>query len=191
MKVDKNLKDQMLFIKKFVTEPRTIGSVTPSSPQLVDSMLQNADWAKLGAVAELGAGTGVMTRAIIERKAKECELLVFEIEEELRKNLEDETGLEIYADARTLPEVMAARGIDKTGLIVSSLPFTVLPREVTKSVMDGVTRSLAPDGSFVAFQYSLHMKGTLEKLFDKVDVRFVMMNIPPAFVYECRGVKER
>ena len=35
------------------------------------------------------------------------------------------------------------------------------------------------------------MKGTLEKLFDKVDVRFVMMNIPPAFVYECRGVKER
>ena len=54
MKVDKNLKDQMLFIKKFVTEPRTIGSVTPSSPQLVDSMLQNADWAKLGAVAERG-----------------------------------------------------------------------------------------------------------------------------------------
>ena len=46
LKVDKNLKDQMLFIKKFVTEPRTIGSVAPSSPQLVDSMLQNADWAK-------------------------------------------------------------------------------------------------------------------------------------------------
>ena len=190
MKVDKNLKDQMLFIKKFVTEPRTIGSVTPSSPQLVDSMLQNADWAKLGAVAELGAGTGVMTRAIIERKAKECELLVFEIEEELRKNLEDETGLEIYADARTLPEVMKARGIEKAGLIVSSLPFTVLPRDVTKSVMEGVTRSLASDGSFVAFQYSLHMKWTLEKLFDKVDVRFVMMNIPPAFVYECRGVRK-
>ena len=122
MKVDKNLKDQMLFIKKFVTEPRTIGSVTPSSPQLVDSMLQNADWAKLGAVAELGAGTGVMTRAIIERKAKECELLVFEIEEELRKNLEDETGLEIYADARTLPEVMKARGIEKAGSSFRACP---------------------------------------------------------------------
>lgn len=189
MKVDKNLKDQMLFIKKFVTEPRTIGSVTPSSPQLVDSMLQNADWAKLGAIAELGAGTGVMTRAIIERKAKECELMVFEIEDELRKNLEHETGLEIYSDARSLPEVMKSRGIDKAGLIVSSLPFTVLPREVTKSVMDGVTRSLAPDGSFVAFQYSLHMKGTFEKLFERVDVRFVMINIPPAFVYECRGVR--
>lgn len=191
MKVDKNLKDQMLFIKKFVTEPRTIGSVTPSSPQLVDSMLQNADWGKIGAIAELGAGTGVMTRAIIERKAKDSDLLVFEIEEELRKNLENETGLEIYADARSLPEVMKSRGIKRADLIVSSLPFTVLPREVTEAVMDGVTKSLAPDGSFVAFQYSLHMKGTLEKLFEKVDVRFVMMNIPPAFVYECRGVRRR
>ena len=191
MKVDKNLKDQMLFIKKFVTEPRTIGSVTPSSPQLVDSMLQNADWGKIGAIAELGAGTGVMTRAIIERKAKDSDLLVFEIEEELRKNLENETRLEIYADACSLPEVMKSRGIKRADLIVSSLPFTVLPREVTAAVMDGVTKSLAPDGSFVAFQYSLHMKGTLEKLFEKVDVRFVMMNIPPAFVYECRGVKER
>ena len=181
----------MLFIKKFVTEPRTIGSVTPSSPQLVDSMLQNADWGKIGAIAELGAGTGVMTRAIIERKAKDSDLLVFEIEEELRKNLENETGLEIYADACSLPEVMKSRGIKRADLIVSSLPFTVLPREVTAAVMDGVTRSLAPDGSFVAFQYSLHMKGTLEKLFEKVDVRFVMMNIPPAFVYECRGVRER
>lgn len=191
MKVDKNLKDQMLFIKKFVTEPRTIGSVTPSSPQLVDSMLQNADWGKIGAIAELGAGTGVMTRAIIERKAKDSDLLVFEIEEELRKNLENETRLEIYADACSLPEVMKSRGIKRADLIVSSLPFTVLPREVTAAVMDGVTKSLAPDGSFVAFQYSLHMKGTLEKLFEKVDVRFVMMNIPPAFVYECRGVRGR
>ena len=191
MKVDKNLKDQMLFIKKFVTEPRTIGSVTPSSPQLVDSMLQNADWGKIGAIAELGAGTGVMTRAIIERKAKDSDLLVFEIEEELRKNLENETGLEIYADACSLPEVMKSRGIKRADLIVSSLPFTVLPREVTAAVMDGVTKSLAPDGSFVAFQYSLHMKSTLEKLFEKVDVRFVMMNIPPAFVYECRGVRKR
>ena len=190
MKVDKNLKDQMLFIKKFVTEPRTIGSVAPSSPQLVDSMLQNADWGKIRAIAELGAGTGVMTRAIIERRSKDSELMVFEIEEELREKLKEETGLEIYSDARSLPEVMKSRGIKKADLIVSSLPFTVLPREVTAAVMDGVTKSLAPDGSFVAFQYSLHMKGTLEKLFEKVEVRFVMMNIPPAFVYECSGVRK-
>lgn len=187
MQVDKNLKDKMIFIKKFVTEPRTIGSVTPSSPQLVDSMLCNVDWKRAARIAELGAGTGVMTRAIIDRMTPGSELLVFEIEKELRDMLSRETGLEIYDDARRLPEVMSARGIDKADLIVSSLPFTVLPREVTGAVVDGISRCLAPDGIFVAFQYSLHMKGAFEKIFGNVDVRFVMMNIPPAFVYECRG----
>ena len=31
VQVDKNLKEKMLFIKKFVSEPRIIGSITPSS----------------------------------------------------------------------------------------------------------------------------------------------------------------
>lgn len=183
------MKDQMLFIKKFVAEPRVIGSITPSSAHLADSMLLNAKWQEIKAVAELGAGTGVMTRAILERMAKDCELMVFEIDDDLRRNLTEETSLEIYSDARSLPDVMRSRGIEKAQLIVSSLPYAVLPREVTKSVMEGVARSLADDGSFVAFQYSLHMKGAFEKIFGSVDIRFVMMNIPPAFVYECRGVR--
>ncbi len=179
----------MLFIKKFVTEPRTIGSVTPSSPQLADSMLCHVDWKKIKAIAELGAGTGVMTRAIMERMDRASELLVFEIDEELRARLRGETGLEIYDDACLLPKVMSSRGVEKEDLIVSRVPFTVIPSEAREHIVDGVSRSLAPEGVFVAFQYSLHMKSTFEKLFKHVDTRFVMMNVPPAFVYECRGVK--
>lgn len=191
MKVDKNLKDQMLFIKKFIAEPRTIGSIAPSSPQLAESMLQNVDWNATHVIAELGAGTGVMTRAILKRMKRGSKLLVFEIENDLREGLREETGLEIYADARFLPDVLMRRGLRRADLVVSSLPFTVLPHDVTNSVLDGVGQSLADDGVFVAFQYSLHMKGAFEKLFDSVETRFVMMNIPPAFVYECRGVRER
>lgn len=189
MQVDKNLKDKMLFIKKFVTEPRTIGSVTPSSAQLVDSMLCNVDWRRVGAIAELGAGTGVMTREILARKSKVSRLFVFEIDEELRSGLRSETGMEVYEDASFLPEVIRSHGIEKVDLIVSGLPFTVIPRSVTKKVVDGIAESISDQGSFVAFQYSLHMKGAFEKIFEDVSVRFVMMNIPPAFVYECRGVK--
>ena len=54
--VDQNIKEKMLFIKKFVAEPRMIGSITPSSPQLVASMLCNVDWDKIGCIAEFGAG---------------------------------------------------------------------------------------------------------------------------------------
>lgn len=190
MKVDKNLKDQMLFIKKFIAEPRTIGSITPSSAQLAESMLQNVDWSAAHVVAELGAGTGVMTRAILSRMGRGSELLVFEIDNELRSDLKEKTGLEIYADARLLPDVLNCRGLGRANVVVSSLPFTVMPHEVTKSVIAGVMQSLADDGIFVAFQYSTHMKSSFEKIFDSVDTRFVMKNIPPAFVYECRGLRK-
>ncbi|MDO5115704.1 MAG: methyltransferase type 11 [Synergistaceae bacterium] len=190
MQVDKNLREKMLFIKKFVTEPRTIGSVTPSSTQLVDSMLCNIDWGRVESIAELGAGTGVMTKAIMKRKSKGSRLFVFEIEEDLRRMLRYDTGLEIYDDARFLPGVLDNNGLSKVDLIVSSLPYAVLPHGVTEAVLRGVSASLAEDGRFVAFQYSLHMKSSFEKLFKEVKTRFVMMNIPPAFVYECRGIRK-
>lgn len=183
------LKEKMLFIKKFVTEPRTIGSVTPSSPQLVASMLANVNWAQVRSVAEFGAGTGVMTREIIKRKAPKCELMVFEIDNELRRQLSKETGLEIYDDATKICDTLTQKGIEKVDLIVSSLPYTVLPREVTKAVLDGIERTLDKNGTLVAFQYSLHMKCAFESLFHKVNIRFVMMNIPPAFVYECKALR--
>lgn len=185
------IKEKILFIKKFVTEPRTIGSVTPSSPQLVDSMLSNVHWHKTMTIAELGAGTGAMTRALIERRRPSSRLFVFEIDEELRRSLMRETGLGIYDDAARLPEVLASNGGGKADLIVSSLPYAVLPKEVTEAVLDAIRATLSVNGTFVAFQYSLHMKGAFEKLFSHVSTRFVMMNIPPAFVYECRGLKCR
>lgn len=188
--VENKIKEKVLFIKKFVTEPRTIGSVTPSSPQLAASMLCNVDWSRVRTVAEFGAGTGVMTRAIMDQMNPHTRLFAFEIEDELRRCLRSETGLDIYDDATRLPNVLAQEGIEKVDLIVSSLPYTVLPREVTEAVLDGISSTLASDGNFVAFQYSLHMKGAFTKIFHDVKTRFVMMNIPPAFVYDCRSLKK-
>ena len=178
--VDQNIKEKMLFIKKFVAEPRMIGSITPSSPQLVASMLCNVDWDKIGCIAEFGAGTGVVTKAIMKNKLPQSRLFVFEIEDDLRQKLIRDTGL---------PHVLREERLRKVDLIVSGLPYAVLPQEVTAAVLDGISRTLAEDGMFVAFQYSLHMKSAFERIFKEVKIRFVMMNIPPAFVYECRGLK--
>ncbi|MCD8234178.1 MAG: methyltransferase type 11 [Cloacibacillus porcorum] len=187
--VDQNIKEKMLFIKKFVAEPRMIGSITPSSPQLVASMLCNVDWDKIGCIAEFGAGTGVVTKAIMKNKLPQSRLFVFEIEDDLRQKRIRDTGLDIYDDARRLPHVLREERLRKVDLIVSGLPYAVLPQEVTAAVLDGISRTLAEDGMFVAFQYSLHMKSAFERIFKEVKIRFVMMNIPPAFVYECRGLK--
>ena len=47
--------DRILFLKKFIDEPKKIGSLTPSSRFLADKMLQDLPWEKFSHVAELRA----------------------------------------------------------------------------------------------------------------------------------------
>lgn len=184
------IKEKLLFVRKFAAAPRTVGSVTPSSPHLVSSMFQNIDWTKTEVIAELGAGTGVMTKEILKRKSPQSRFFAFEIEKELRVRLKRDLKIKIYDDAARLPQVLEAAHINSADLIISGLPFAVLPHSVTESVMGAVWRTLAENGTFVAFQYSYHMKSSFERMFENVSTRVVVMNIPPAVVYECRGVKD-
>jgi len=54
--------DRILFLKKFIDEPKKIGSLTPSSKFLARKMLKNLPWKNFSSVAELGAGTGTFTK---------------------------------------------------------------------------------------------------------------------------------
>lgn len=185
------IKEKLLFAKKFAAAPRTVGSVTPSSPQLISSMFRNVDWQKTGVIAELGAGTGVMTKEILKRKTPGSLFFAFEIEQELREKLKRDLEIDVYDDAAKLPQTLEAAQSKKADLIVSGLPFAVLPRDTTLAVMRAVLRSLSDNGTFIAFQYSYHMKSSFERMFEDVSTRLVVMNIPPAVVYECRGVNRQ
>jgi phospholipid N-methyltransferase len=186
---DEKIREKVLFIKKFVKCPRTIGSIAPSSPYLTESILSGIEWEKVKTIAELGAGTGVFTRQIIKKMSCDAKLLIFEIEPEFRERLHAETKMKIYADAAKLPQILEFEGITHIDLVVSSIPFCVIPREITDRILEGVVKCMNPEGIFLAYQYSLQMKLMFEKLFYSVDTRFVSLNIPPAFVYECKGLK--
>ena len=81
--------DRILFLKKFIDEPKKIGSLTPSSRFLADRMLKNLPWEKFSHVAELGAGTGIFIEQIIERKNSACKVLVVEQDFSMRRMLEE------------------------------------------------------------------------------------------------------
>ena len=98
-------------------------------------------------------------------------------------------GLRICSDAQELNNIIKSEGIEFLDAVLSSLPFTVLPADMTKNILDAVQLSLKPDGNFVAYQYSSIMKKKLIERFAKISTSFVLFNIPPAFVYDCRGDK--
>ncbi|MCL1940541.1 MAG: methyltransferase domain-containing protein, partial [Synergistaceae bacterium] len=185
------ISEKFIFFKRFVSAPSRIGSITPSSKHLMREMLNKVDWNECESIVELGAGTGVFTGKIAE-KMKSGRLLVFEIDEKLRSMIKthDVAGKELkvtmHGNAEELPAIMESLGLQKVDCILSSLPFTALPREMTDNILNGITRCLKQGGKFVAYQYSHIMKKEFEKRFESIKISFVFRNIPPAFVYECK-----
>jgi phospholipid N-methyltransferase len=179
--------DRAAFLWKFLRAPLTIGSPTPSSRFLADRVARCVPWARVGSLAELGAGTGALTRAIRARCRTDCRVLVFERDPALRAWLEAAYPDFVHrADARTLKDALRELALPSVDCVVSGLPFAFFPRALRDEVMDQVTASLAPGGLFVAFQYSPQMRASLKRRFREVRLRFVPFNLPPALVYVCR-----
>ncbi|MDR1978645.1 MAG: methyltransferase type 11 [Synergistaceae bacterium] len=181
----------VIFLRRFVGAPRQVGSVMPSSPYLTRAMMDKIEWNDVRCMAELGAGTGVFTRAIVSKLGRGENLLVFEIDPALKALIEAEhLGVAVYGDAQELPQIMRDRNIRQLDCVVSSLPFAVLPPRVTAAILDVLDKTLKPGGKLIAYQYSTHMKPYFEKRFANVKISFVLRNVPPAFVYECTKARE-
>lgn len=178
------------FFLKFITQPQKIGSITPSSSFLAKNMLADLPWSEIKTVVELGAGTGVFTKFISKNITNQCEVVVIEKDSTMRNRLKN-----IYPDfhygskAEQLEHLLKTHDLPQADCIISGLPFAIFPKELCKTIIKNVTHSLKDGGIFVAFQYSPHMYKMLNKHFDKVNLKFVLFNVPPAFIYLCKKNK--
>ena len=84
-----DLMNRILFLKRFIDEPKKIGSLTPSSKFLARKMLKDLPWKNFSHIAELGAGTGIFTKQIVERKLPACKVLIVEQDFSMRHSLEE------------------------------------------------------------------------------------------------------
>ena len=180
------ISDKLIFLYKFINSPKSIGSITPSSTFLAKAMIKPIDWENARSIVELGAGTGVITRYIQQLKHPHCKGIIFEKDEEMAKRLmKCYQGLYYRFRAEDLYLVLQQIGLCEVDCILSGLPLANFPQSLRDRILDEVLLSLKPGGLFIQFQYSLQMKNQLQKRFTKIDLRFVPLNIPPAFVYYC------
>jgi phospholipid N-methyltransferase len=182
----RNLSERLLFLRSFVAHPRLVGAVLPTSRKVVADMLDMADVPAASLVVELGAGTGSHTGPILERLAPNARLLAFEIDPDLAASLShrfDDPRLEVIAgSAELLPDHLGDR---RPEIVVSALPFTSLPGDMGRRILEMTQRSLAPDGVFLVLQYSVFVRKTLRQLFGSVRQRWSPINVPPAFLFAC------
>ena len=71
------------FVAAWVRSPLKMGAALPSSRSLSRAMAAQVDMSRDGAVIELGAGTGVVTQALIEAGVSRDKFLVIERDKKL------------------------------------------------------------------------------------------------------------
>ncbi|SFF08988.1 Phospholipid N-methyltransferase [Paenibacillus algorifonticola] len=182
-----NIKECLLFLQRFIQSPKRVGSVMPSSRFLATKMVSSMPLHGVKAVAELGSGTGAITRFIKKRLSGSAKVLLFEMDDRMRNNLQSEYPDFIsHPNACYLVEGMKQEGIEQLDCIISGLPFFNFSSELRETLLNQTTQALKPDGTFIAFQYSLQMKKQFSKKFIIEKIEWVPFNFPPAFVYTCR-----
>ncbi|MBZ6451536.1 MAG UNVERIFIED_CONTAM: phospholipid methyltransferase, partial [Paenibacillus polymyxa] len=59
-----NFNEYLLFLQGFLTNPQRVGSLIPSSRFLAAKVVESVPWDEVKTVAELGSGTGAITRCM-------------------------------------------------------------------------------------------------------------------------------
>ncbi|MEO9533264.1 MAG: rRNA adenine N-6-methyltransferase family protein [Crocinitomicaceae bacterium] len=175
------------FLSTFFSERKQVGAVAPSSRFLVKSMCNKIDFKNADVILELGPGTGVFTVELLKRAKPTTKIILLELNEtfyELLKDRFNDPRIEVlYRSADEIEDVLKERNIEKVDAILSSLPLTVIPKEVKERIVSQSYEALKEGGTYVQYQYSLNAKKLLTETFGKLKMGFVAINVPPAFVY--------
>lgn len=180
------------FIKQYITKPRTVGAIWPSSKYLAEKMVQDINFAGAQFIVEYGPGTGVFTNKILEARSPSTVVMLIENNREFYELLKEKYAGEpnlyvINGSAENIEEYLAKHDIPHADYIVSGLPFASLPQEVSARILSQTKKCLRPGGRFITFQYTLLKKDLIARHFSDISMKRELRNIPPAYVLSCKG----
>ena len=178
--------DYALFFGLWLQKPLRIAAVTPSSKRFADVMAELVDLDRPGQVLELGAGTGSLTRGLLQAGCPAGRLIALEQEPRLAAALRRRfPGIAtIVGDATQLPEHLARHGIDRLCGVVSSLPIKWFSVGEQRQVLAPCLARLGPGGRFLQMTNAISSPVAIEPLGIAGErVAHVWRNLPPSQIW--------
>jgi phosphatidylethanolamine/phosphatidyl-N-methylethanolamine N-methyltransferase len=125
------VKNTSLFLRRWLANPLQMGSVIPSSPALCRKIAALVERRDDEVVVELGAGTGVVSRALLNAGVPPEKLVVVEIVRDMAEHLRGVLpGVNvIQGDAFELPKALPPALHGKVGTAICGIPLVMLPLE--------------------------------------------------------------
>ncbi|MGB8857163.1 MAG: hypothetical protein WCC58_10900 [Burkholderiales bacterium] len=175
------------FFISLIRNPATMGCLAPSSRYLANAMARATDRADL--VVELGAGTGSVTKALLDAHPN-VPLIAVELQPNLARKLQHKFP---DADVRHDTAKQVIDGLTDAPLntaLVSSLPFRSLPPSITEETVASICDFLrvSPLRKLIQFTYQPREPFVPPTGFEWTRTNFIWRNAPPAGVWELRAV---
>jgi len=173
------------FFKNWLQDPFQVASIVPSSRAL--AKLMATDLYPGARVVELGAGTGTLTQAILERGVRAADLHLVEQNDAfasiLRMRFPGATI--VHGDAQTLNETLGELA-GRVDFVISGLPILWFSRDKKTRILDATFTLLKRGGALHQFTYVGRPpvgNRLMRSLRLEAKLLGFAVNFPPAFVY--------
>jgi len=175
----------VMFFRRWLANPLQMGSIVPSSDALCRRIVRQTKRAGDELIVELGAGTGVISRALLAGGIPAKRLHVVEIvpdmADHLRRVLPGVTVIE--GDARALPDLIPRHWHGRVGTVVCGIPLVLLPKAEQGKFIDAI-ETVAPGRGFLHYSYCVTspLPARHHALAAKREA-WTPLNFPPASVW--------
>lgn len=176
------------FLRHYLSAPSLVGAVVPSSVHLALAMCRHTQGARH--IIELGAGTGAITQHL-RASFPNVPTVVVEREEEQAAALETRFGrCKVVAKClHEVPELL--EDVPAETVIVSSLPFLSLPKDVAEPTIAMIEAFLREDPrrKLVQFTYGFGCPFQAGASLQWKRRQLVVRNVPPAWIWTLQSTQ--
>ncbi|MFO6446823.1 class I SAM-dependent methyltransferase [Erythrobacter sp. NE805] len=180
------LRSASIFLRGFIEHPAMVASVVPSSQATIDAMLAKVDWSRCRLFVEYGPGVGTFTTRILDLLPPEGRLIAIDTNprfiEFLKRTIDDPRFEAVLGSAADVESIVREAGHARADYVISGLPFTALPEDVARGIVDATYRVLRDGGAFMTYQFLPTARDLTEARFDRTDRGLAMWNIPPCLL---------
>ncbi len=173
----------MAFYRGWLKSPKTVGAVAPTSAGMARKMASVVRPESDLPVLELGPGTGVITKAILEQGIRPEKLVSVEFSPSFLPGLKAQfAGVNcVHGDALNIAQIAKDLGIERFDSIVSALPLLNFPVDKRVALINEMLNLLAPGRVMIQFSYGLSPPVSAEgQAFGVTHLTSVLLNLPPA-----------
>ena len=181
----------LMFLRRWAANPLQMGSIVPSAPALCKRVARQMRRNPDQFVVELGAGTGVISKALLDAGLPPEKLYVVEIVHDMAEHLRSVLpGVNVVeGDARELAKLLPDHVRGNIGTVVCGVPLVLLPLAEQRRFIDAI-QAVAPGVGFLAYSYCVtsplpHQKHGLSAKREEWTPR----NFPPASVWRYTPVR--